>query len=109
MDPKKVSAVKEWEEPTNFLKAFGRIAAPLTELTKKDKTFVFGNKAKDAFDKIKELILSEPVLKMFDPSQPIELETDASDFALGAQIDNETTKDSYTQSHSTPTSYMERN
>ncbi|KAL6351709.1 hypothetical protein LRP88_15000 [Fusarium phalaenopsidis] len=66
--------------------AFGRIAAPLTELTKKDKTFVFGNKAKDAFDKIKELILSEPVLKMFDPSQPIELETDASDFALGAQI-----------------------
>ncbi|KAL6352553.1 hypothetical protein LRP88_13017 [Fusarium phalaenopsidis] len=102
MDPKKVSAVKEWEEPTNvkevqaflgfanyyrkFLKAFGRIAAPLTELTKKDKTFVFGNKAKDAFDKIKELILSEPVLKMFDPSQPIELETDASDFALGAQI-----------------------
>ncbi|KAL6351799.1 hypothetical protein LRP88_14947 [Fusarium phalaenopsidis] len=125
MDPKKVSAVKEWEEPTNvkevqaflgfanyyrkFLKAFGRIAAPLTELTKKDKTFVFGNKAKDAFDKIKELILSEPVLKMFDPSQPIELETDASDFALGAQIGQRDDKDSYTQSHSTPTSYMERN
>ena len=102
MDPKKVSAVRDWKEPTNvkevqaflgfanyyrkFLKAFGKIAAPLTELTKKDKTFVMGTQAKQAFRQIKELILSEPVLKMFDPSRPIELETDASDFALGAQI-----------------------
>ncbi|KAM5354848.1 hypothetical protein ACJ41O_001494 [Fusarium nematophilum] len=102
MDPKKLSAVRDWKEPSNvkevqaflgfanyyrkFLKRFGKIAIPLTELTKKDKPFVMGNRAKEAFRDIKKLILSEPVLKMFDPSRPIELETDASDFALGAQL-----------------------
>ncbi|KAM5353667.1 hypothetical protein ACJ41O_000317 [Fusarium nematophilum] len=102
MDPKKLSAVRDWKEPNNvkevqaflgfanyyrkFLKRFGKIAIPLTELTKKDKPFVMGDKAKEAFRDIKKLILSEPVLKMFDPSRPIELETDASDFALGAQL-----------------------
>jgi hypothetical protein len=102
MDPKKLEAVKDWKEPENvkevqsflgfanyyrrFLRNFGGIAAPLTDLTKKDKPFKWEPKAQEAFDKIKELILSEPVLKMFDPKRPIELETDASDFALGAQI-----------------------
>ncbi|KAJ3455127.1 hypothetical protein MRS44_013727 [Fusarium solani] len=122
MDPKKIAAVKDWKEPTNvkevqdflgfanyyrrFLKRFGKIAAPLTDLTKKDKPFVMGNKAREAFNEIKELILSEPVLKMFDPSRPIELETDASDFALGAQIGQ---RGYYIQSRSILTNYTEQN
>jgi hypothetical protein len=102
MDPKKLSAVKDWKKPESvkevqaflgfanyyrkFLQNFGKLAAPLTELTKKDRPFIWKPDIQDAFDKIKDLILSEPVLKMFDPTRPIELETDASDFALGAQI-----------------------
>ncbi|KAF4472883.1 pol poly, partial [Fusarium albosuccineum] len=105
MDPKKIAAVKDWPKPRQehmvkevqaflgfanyyrrFLKNFSRIAGPLTELTKKGKPPLWGPRQQDAFDKIKNLILSEPVLKMFDPTRPIELETDSSDFALGAQI-----------------------
>jgi hypothetical protein len=102
MDPKKLSAVKDWKKPESvkevqaflgfanyyrkFLRDFGKLAAPLTELTKKDRPFIWRPDIQDAFDKIKDLILSEPILKMFDPTRPIELETDASDFALGAQI-----------------------
>ncbi|TPX08981.1 uncharacterized protein E0L32_009560 [Thyridium curvatum] len=39
-----------------------------------------------AFDKLKELILQEPILKIPDPEKPFEVETDASEFALGGQL-----------------------
>lgn len=102
MDRRKLSAIRNWKEPKNvkevqsflgfanyyrkFLKNFGKIATPLTNLTRKDATFTWEENAQQAFDEIKDLILSEPVLKMFDPTRPVELETDSSDFALGAQI-----------------------
>lgn len=102
MDPKKIAAVRDWKRPTNlkevqaflgfanyyrkFLRNFGKTAASLTELTKKGVDFRWTPERQQAFDKIKNLILSEPVLAMFDPEREIELETDASDFALGAQI-----------------------
>ncbi|KAH7461789.1 hypothetical protein FOMA001_g18899 [Fusarium oxysporum f. sp. matthiolae] len=102
MEKKKVSAVAEWKEPSNvketqaflgfvnyyrrFIKDFSKIANPLTELTKKDKPFAWNDEAQEAFDGLKQSILSEPVLAMFDPDKEIELETDSSDFALGGQI-----------------------
>ncbi|KAI8402590.1 hypothetical protein FOFC_17905 [Fusarium oxysporum] len=108
MEQKKISAVAEWKVPTNvketqaflgfanyyrrFIKGFSKIAIPLTELTKKGKPFKWNDKAQEAFEQLKKAILSEPVLAMFDPEKEIELETDASDFALGGQIgqrDNE--------------------
>ncbi|RKK40146.1 hypothetical protein BFJ67_g11116 [Fusarium oxysporum f. sp. cepae] len=69
-----------------FIKDFSKIANPLIELTKKDKPFTWHNEAQEAFDGIKQAILSKPVLAMFDPDKEIELETDSSDFALGGQI-----------------------
>ncbi|KAI7759627.1 hypothetical protein LZL87_014268 [Fusarium oxysporum] len=108
MEQKKISAVAEWKAPTNvketqaflgfanyyrrFIKGFSKIAIPLTELTKKDKPFKWNNNAQEAFKQLKKAILSKPVLAIFDPEKEIELETDASDFALGGQIgqrDNE--------------------
>ncbi|RGP71820.1 pol poly [Fusarium longipes] len=69
-----------------FIKDFSKIANPLTELTKKDQSFSWNNKAQDAFKRLKQAILSEPVLVMFDPEKEIKLETNTSDFALGGQI-----------------------
>lgn len=102
MEQKKISAVAEWKVPNNiketqaflgfanyyrrFIKDFSKIANPLTELTKKDRPFEWNDKAQVAFEQLKEAILSEPVLGIFDPEKEIELETDASDFALGGQI-----------------------
>jgi transposase InsO family protein len=102
MQRDKISAVADWETPTSvkdtqkflgfanyyrrFIKDFSKIANPLTELTKKDQTFAWNDKAQQAFEQLKKAILSEPVLVMFNPNKEIELETDASDYALGGQI-----------------------
>ncbi|RKK36831.1 Transposon Tf2-6 polyprotein, partial [Fusarium oxysporum f. sp. cepae] len=102
MDRRKIAAVAEWKTPTTvketqsflgfanyyrrFIKGFSKIAIPLTEITKKDKQFQWNDKAQRAFEQLKSAITSEPVLVMFDPNRQVELETDASDFALGGQI-----------------------
>ncbi|KAF5686551.1 hypothetical protein FCIRC_2830 [Fusarium circinatum] len=102
MEEKKISAVAEWKAPNNvketqaflgfanyyrrFIKDFSKIANPLTELTKKDKPFEWNDKAQTAFERLKEAIVSRPVLAIFDPDKEIELETDSLDFALGGQI-----------------------
>jgi transposase InsO family protein len=102
MEKGKIAAVKDWEVPGNvkevqaflgfanyyrrFIKNYGKIAAPLHDTTKKGKEFLWDTEQQQAFNEIKERILSEPVLRMFDPTKEVELETDASDFAIGAQI-----------------------
>ncbi|TVY75035.1 Transposon Tf2-9 polyprotein [Fusarium oxysporum f. sp. cubense] len=102
MDKRKIAAVAEWKIPKSvketqsflgfanyyrrFIKNFSKIAIPLTEITKKDKQFKWTKEAQQAFEQLKEAITSEPVLAMFDPDRQVELETDASDFALGGQI-----------------------
>ncbi|KAJ3529308.1 hypothetical protein NM208_g9822 [Fusarium decemcellulare] len=99
MDRRKISAVKEWPEPKNvkevqsflgfanyyrrFIKDFSKHANPLTELTKKGKEFKWNTLTQRAFEKLRDSILEEPVLTMFDPDKEIELETDSSDYALG--------------------------
>jgi hypothetical protein len=98
-DPKKVKAIKEWPEPTNvkeiqsfnglmnfyrkFIKNFSAIAGPMTELTKKEVVFHFGEKCKEAFKELKRLMTSAPVLRIFDPEKEAVMETDASDKAIG--------------------------
>lgn len=102
MEQGKVAAVKDWEEPKTvkevqaflgfanyyrrFIKDYGKIAAPLHDITKKEIEFQWNDEQHRAFCEIKERILSEPVLRMFDPTREVELETDASDFAISAQI-----------------------
>ena len=100
MDPKKVEAVKDWKSPssvhdiqvflgfTNFYKRFianySKKCLPLTALLKKDVKFEWSSVAEQAFIDLKEAILSEPILKHFQPDLPCIVETDASDYALGA-------------------------
>ncbi|KAM4065234.1 reverse transcriptase (RNA-dependent DNA polymerase) [Hirsutella rhossiliensis] len=72
MQQDKINSVKEWPTPKN--------------VKDKEKEFTWDDKANEAFECIKTTITQEPVLTTFDPERQIELETDASDFALGAQI-----------------------
>ncbi|KAI1855989.1 uncharacterized protein JN550_013918, partial [Neoarthrinium moseri] len=69
---------------TNAL--FGKIGTPLTNLTKKDLPFRWTEVEQTAFDTLKKRITDEPVLKMADPDKPFEVETDASDYAIGGQL-----------------------
>ncbi|KFY08231.1 hypothetical protein V491_08457, partial [Pseudogymnoascus sp. VKM F-3775] len=100
MDQAKVSAVLDWPTPTTvkevqaflgfanfyrrFIEGYSKVAQPLTELTRKDLTFEWTNKAEDAFQELKAKFTEAPILVTFDPARKIVLETDASDFAIGA-------------------------
>ena len=102
MDQAKVQAVLDWPTPKSvkdvqsflglanfyrkFIREYSRIAAPLTDLTKKDQEFQWNPEAQRAFEELKRRFSTEPVLMMFDPTREIMIETDASDLALGAVL-----------------------
>ena len=67
-----------------FIKDYSKVAAPLTELTKKDKVFEWSAEAEEAFQELKTRFSTEPILVIFDPKRPSVVETDASDKAIGA-------------------------
>jgi len=69
-----------------FIKGFSKIANPLTEVTKKGIKWTWTPSCQDAFDKLKEMFTTGPILPHFDDIRPTKLETDSSDFALGAVL-----------------------
>jgi reverse transcriptase-like protein len=69
-----------------FMKKNSSIAKPLTELLKKDVVFSFDEACLEAFQKLKEALISSPVVQAPDWSLPFELMCDASDFVVGAVI-----------------------
>jgi hypothetical protein len=80
-DPNKIKAIKEWRIPTTlrhlrgflgltgyyhkFVKNYGRIAAPLTALLKKD-AFSWTPEATKAFEDLKQVMCIAPVLATLD-------------------------------------------
>jgi len=108
MNPEKVSAIVNWSIPRTtkqvlsflgfcnfyrrFIKDFARIADPLTQLTKKDRLFVWSEACQQAFEGLKNQVISAPALRHFDPRKPSYLETDSSDYVTGgvlSQYDDE--------------------
>ncbi len=102
MDPIKVQGVDEWRRPKNlkelrgwmgfinfyrrFIQGFSKIARVLNELTKKETPWEWTDEREEAFQKLKKLICAEPVLLMPKLEEPFELEVDASNYAIGATL-----------------------
>jgi len=102
IDPSNVSDVKNWPTPSNlkelrsflglagycrrFVKNFGMLAKPLTELLKKGTVFVWTNVTKEAFQLLKTALITAPVLAIPDFHKPFVIETDASDHGIGAVL-----------------------
>src|SRR6185369_13777223 len=79
MDAAKVQSVASWPQPRSarglrgflglagyyrrFIKDFGAIAAPLTQLLKKD-AFLWSPEATSAFSSLKEALTTAPVLQL---------------------------------------------
>jgi hypothetical protein len=69
-----------------FVRKFGHIAAPLTELTKKDNPFTWSKPQEDAFNSLKKALVNAPVLAIHDPTLDNHIYTDASEYAYGAVL-----------------------
>lgn len=68
-----------------FVPQFAQIAEPLTKLTRKEKPFEWNVEQQTSFDKLKQILTNQPVLKLFNPNaEKSELHTDASSKGLGA-------------------------
>ena len=104
VDPKKVEAVAKWPRPTSqtevrsflglvgyyrrFIKHFSKIAAPLTNLTKVDSDVVFqwDAECEKAFQTLRKVLISAPVLLFPDVTKPFVVYTDASAVAIAAVL-----------------------
>ena len=103
MDPAKVDAIMAWPQPASvvqlqsflglanyyrrFVKDYSRVAAPLTALaTPATKGWPWSQAQTDAFAALKQAIAAAPVLCVPDPTRPFTVNTDASNFAIGAVL-----------------------
>ena len=69
-----------------FVKDFSSIAAPLFALMKKDAKFVWTDECQTAFDTLKTRLTSAPILALPTDEGTYVLDTDASDYGLGAVL-----------------------
>jgi len=104
MSTTKVEAVLSWKIPNSltevqsflgfanfyrrFIKDYTKVARPLTELTKKETgtKWAWTEEAGKAFKELKTRFTTAQILAHFDATKPVIIETDASDFAIGAVL-----------------------
>ena len=102
MRKSKVASIQAWPVPRNvkelqeflglcnfyrrFIEGFAKITAPLLNLLKKNVTFLMAEEPMAAFIALKNAFEKFPSLHMFIQDAETFLETDASDFAIGAVL-----------------------
>ena len=101
-DPEKVHAIMDMPPPANleelcrylgvvnyllkFLPNATNTLSLLQNLLKKDVSWTWSSAQQEAFETIKKLVTSSPVLSFYDPHKELTLENDASEYGLGAAI-----------------------
>src|SRR5712672_4360949 len=94
MDPTKVKCVADWPPPRNptdirsflgftgfycyFIPNYSRVACPLLDLTKKVTPWVWAEAQMKAFETLKTLMCTKPVLTQPQYDKPFVLHTNAS-------------------------------
>ncbi len=108
MEQSRIDAITEWPEPESakdilvflgfagfyrrFVKGFSQIAAPLTDLTKGGKKgearppFTFGEEARKAFETLKRVFTTAPILEHYNWEAALRMETDASKAGAGGVL-----------------------
>ena len=99
IDPKKVEAIVDWSRPTNvtevrsllelagyyrkFVEGCSTLAMPFTRLTKKRAKFKWIDECEMSFQKLKEKLVSTPVLTLASGAEGFVIYSDASKNGLG--------------------------
>ncbi|GJS11522.1 putative reverse transcriptase domain-containing protein [Tanacetum coccineum] len=102
VDPAKIEAVKNWTSPTTpteirqflglagyyrrFIKDFSKIAKSLTELTQKNKKYIWGEDQESAFQLLKQKLCEAPILALPEGNDDFVVYCDASHQGLGAVL-----------------------
>ena len=103
MDQAKVHSILNWPTPETlkniqaflgfcnfyhcFVQDFSAIVHPLSQLTKKDTPFIWGNAQEKVFRALITAFTTAPVLALPDHTKPFQLITDASTFTTGAILE----------------------
>ena len=69
-----------------FIKDFSKISRPLCNLLVKDVPFIFDKACLEAFEKLRSLLSTAPIIQPPNWSLPFEIMCDASDYAVGAVL-----------------------
>ena len=101
MDPAKIEAVESWPPPRSiralrgflgltgyyrkFIAGYGTVAAPLTALLKRE-AFRWTEEAEEAFNLLKQALMSAPLLQMPDFDRSFIIDCDASGSGFGAVL-----------------------
>ncbi|XP_022158580.1 uncharacterized protein LOC111025034 [Momordica charantia] len=102
VDPAKVEAVSGWPRPRTvteirsflglsgyyrrFVQDFSRVAAPWTQLTRKNATFIWIDECEKSFQELKQRLVTAPVLTVPDGSGSLVVYSDASRRGLGCVL-----------------------
>ncbi|MBW0578868.1 hypothetical protein O181_118583 [Austropuccinia psidii MF-1] len=102
MDQAKVQKILNWPPPRNlkalqsflgfanfychFIQNYSKKISSLTSFLKKYSHFSLNEETLRQFNQLKEAFTISPILSHFDPSLPTIVETDASDYSLGAVL-----------------------
>jgi len=102
MKKEKVDRVLSWPEPKNvkdvrkflgltnyyrrFIKDFAQVARPINELTRKDVKWQWGVEQQKAFNELKRVFTTKPVLVVLDLDKEFRVEADVSNYATGGVL-----------------------
>src|SRR5262249_38028824 len=102
VDPQKVEAMSNWPRATNiteirsflgmagyyrrFVQNFSKISAPLTKLNRKQVKFEWDDSCEQSFRKLKECLISAPVLALPSGQDGFVIYCDASKIGLGCVL-----------------------
>ncbi|GBG65156.1 hypothetical protein CBR_g49952 [Chara braunii] len=98
----KIAAIRDWPTPRTltelrsflglanyyrkFVRNFSTIATPLRRLLRKETIWKWDKDCTSAMKKLKQALIEYPVLKVADPSLPFVVTTDASQYGIGAVL-----------------------
>ena len=100
-DPDKVEAITKMPRPRDkaevrrflgmincmakFLPKLSELSEPLRNLTKEETQFVWSNVQENAFSKLKKMLTEPPLLRYYDQEE-CTVESDSSDYSMGAVL-----------------------